>query len=71
MGDYLVKLPAVLARTGLSRSTLYRDMEQGRFPAPVRISLRAVAWRASDIDAWIESLPRTTAGEAAAMNDSD
>lgn len=43
----------VEAQTGLSRSTLYDYIREGRFPAPVRIGTRAVGWLASEVDAWI------------------
>jgi prophage regulatory protein len=49
----LIRLEAVRARTGLSRSTLYAYMREGRFPQPVAISQRCVAWIESEIDAWI------------------
>ena len=42
-------------RTGLSRSTIYLQVQCGTFPRPVRIGGRAVAWLESDIDAWIEA----------------
>jgi len=49
----LIRLEAVKARTGLSRSTLYAYMREGRFPQPVAISERCVAWIEGEIDAWI------------------
>jgi prophage regulatory protein len=49
----LIRLEAVKARTGLSRSTLYAYMRDGRFPQPVAISERCVAWIEGEIDAWI------------------
>jgi prophage regulatory protein len=48
-----IRLEQVKARTGLSRSTLYAYIHAGRFPAPVTISDRCVAWVESEIDAWI------------------
>lgn len=51
--DSLIRLDEVKSRTGLSRSTLYAYMSEGRFPAPVTISERCVAWVESEIDAWI------------------
>ncbi len=59
MQDKLIRLPAVIARTGLARSTIYESIRAGRFPPPVKIGPRAVAWRASEIDKWIESRPST------------
>jgi prophage regulatory protein len=40
--------------TGLSRATIYRYVDAGEFPRPVKIGVRAIAWHASDVDAWIE-----------------
>jgi prophage regulatory protein len=51
----ILRLRAVLDRTGLSRSTLYRKIERGAFPAQVRISERCIGWRESDIDRWLRS----------------
>jgi prophage regulatory protein len=42
--------------TGWSRSSLYRAVANGTFPEPVRIGLRAVAWRSDDVDTWLASL---------------
>jgi len=49
----LIRLDQVKARTGLSRSTLYAYINEGRFSRPVTISDRCVAWVESEIDAWI------------------
>lgn len=43
--------------TGLSRSTLYDQMAKGCFPRPVRLTQRAVAWRAEDVAEWLASRP--------------
>jgi prophage regulatory protein len=53
------RLPIVLAATGLVRSTIYRLIADGSFPAPVRLGPRAVAWRWSDLDQWTNSRPDT------------
>jgi prophage regulatory protein len=49
------RLQTVIQVTGLSRSTIYRMVASGTFPAPVQVGLRAVAWRWADLDRWIES----------------
>jgi len=54
----LLRLPAVTQITGLARSTIYHLMATEQFPKPLKVSLRAVAWRAVDIDKWIASRPR-------------
>lgn len=48
-----IRLEQVKARTGLSRSTLYAYIRDGRFPAPVSISERCVAWVEGEIDRWM------------------
>lgn len=50
--ESFLRLPAVLKRTSLSRSTLYRKIDQGTFPRQVEIGERCAAWRQSDIDEW-------------------
>jgi prophage regulatory protein len=49
----LIRLKQVLARTGMSRSTIYSYMRDGRFPEPVSISTRCVAWIEAEVDRWI------------------
>jgi len=51
--EVLLRRHDVQGMTGLSRSGLYAAIKQGTFPAPVKIGLRAVAWRSSDISKWI------------------
>lgn len=51
--DRILRLRSVLARTGLSRSTMYRKVQQGTFPKGVQISTRCTGWRESAIEAWI------------------
>lgn len=49
----LMRRPEVQRVTSLSRSSLYRLIAGGAFPAPVRLSTVSVAWLASEVDAWI------------------
>ena len=66
MTDRLLTRFEVEERTGLSRSSLYRKMRSGgTFPLPLKVSERAVRWRSSDIDHYIETRPLAT-GEGAA-----
>jgi len=51
--DRIVRLKTVLDRTGLSRSTIYRKIEEGTFPAQIRISINGAGWRESEIDRWV------------------
>jgi prophage regulatory protein len=52
--DRIVRIRTVLARSGLSRSTLYRKIEKGTFPKQVRINDYCRGWRESEINRWIE-----------------
>jgi prophage regulatory protein len=49
------RLPTVIQATGLGRSTIYRLVASGAFPAPVHLGPRAVAWRWSEIDQWSQT----------------
>jgi prophage regulatory protein len=51
--DRIVRLKTVLARTGLSRSTLYRKIGHGTFPRQIPISSHAAGWHESAINRWI------------------
>lgn len=51
--ERILRLNAVLDRTGLSRSTLYRRMKDGTFPQNIKISARCAGWRESAIEAWL------------------
>ncbi len=50
----LIRLKEVQHRVGVDRSTIYRWMGEGKFPKPVQIGSRAVAWNQREIDTWIE-----------------
>ncbi len=51
--DRIIRLQTVLARTGLSRSTLYRKIAEGTFPAQLKISVHGTGWHESEINRWI------------------
>ena len=53
----ILRLPDVMRLTGLGRSTIYRLLAAGQFPAPVQLSVRAVGWRRSDVDHWAAERP--------------
>ena len=48
-----VRLPEVMARTGLSRSTIHVWMAEGRFPKPVPLGSRSVGWIESELEKWV------------------
>jgi len=53
--DRILRIKTVLERTGLSRSTLYRKIQQGTFPKQLRISERCMGWRESAVETWMRS----------------
>jgi prophage regulatory protein len=60
MASKILRLPSVLELTGLSRSSIYQQIAQGTFPKQVSLGARAVGWRESDIQNWLESLTEKT-----------
>jgi prophage regulatory protein len=52
-----VRMPLVTRMTGLGRSTIYRLMAENKFPSPVKLAKRAVAWRRVDLERWGQSRP--------------
>ncbi|MQY45948.1 AlpA family phage regulatory protein [Rhizobiales bacterium RZME27] len=51
-----LRLNQVRELTGLPTSTLYDLMQKSRFPRPIKLSARSVAWLACDIEEWQERL---------------
>ncbi len=47
-----LRLSAVIAATGLSRTTIWRKVKAGLFPAPIPIGPKSVAWDAEEIAQW-------------------
>ena len=54
MDAAILRVGQVLEIVGLrNRTTLWKMCQEGRFPKPVKIGVRAIGWRRSDIDAWL------------------
>lgn len=51
----ILRLRAAKDWTGLSRSTIYAMMKNGKFPQSLSLGARAIGWLESDIQAWIDS----------------
>lgn len=47
------RLPEVMARTGLPRSTVYHKMSLDEFPQSINLGLRSVGWIAEEVEEWI------------------
>ena len=55
MAHRILRRSGVKTKTGLSNSTLYQLIAEGKFPKQISIGRRAVGWLEADVDAWIES----------------
>lgn len=56
----LIRMRELRGIVGLGHSRIYELVAAAKFPAPVRLSDRAVAWRSDDILAWIDSRQRVS-----------
>lgn len=65
MTHAILRLPAVKANTGLSRSTIYLRIAQGTFPRPVTLGARAVGWLEAEIQEWLQRRIETSRKPAA------
>ena len=62
MREKLLRRREVEEITSLSRASIYRLMDEGKFPPRVKVSATAVRWKESEIYAWIESRPVAESG---------
>lgn len=53
MSSCILKLRAVMQKTGLSRSTIYLKIKSGEFPKPISLGIRSVGWIENDVENWI------------------
>ena len=60
MTDKMLRPSEVTARTGLSRTTIWRHVRAGTFPAPFVLGKASIGWPESAITAWLDSRPRRT-----------
>ncbi|WP_339677944.1 AlpA family transcriptional regulator [uncultured Zhongshania sp.] len=49
----ILRMPQVIDRVGLSKSSIYELIAKGRFPVQIKLSARSCGWLESDIDVWI------------------
>lgn len=65
MSKTLIKMPETIRRTTLGKAWIYKLISQGRFPKPVKIGSRAVAFIESEVDEWINQRIAESRGEVA------
>jgi prophage regulatory protein len=64
MSERIIRRPQVESLTGLSRSTIYRRMEEGSFPKSISIGGRLQGWTESSVQGWIEKQIKASGLEA-------
>lgn len=52
--DRFIRMDEVKLITGLSKSAIYRGIEEGIFPPPTKIGKKSIAWRLSVIEGWMD-----------------
>lgn len=60
----ILRLPEVLSRTGLSRSTIYEMIRRYEFPRQISLGARAIGWSDQDVGIWIEEKIRQSRPES-------
>jgi prophage regulatory protein len=53
MTERLIRLPEVMDKLGIARSTVWLYVEQEKLPKPIKLSPRVTVWRESEINAYI------------------
>jgi prophage regulatory protein len=53
LSDRILRLPEVITKTGLSRSSIYTHVSEGIFPKQIRLGPRSVGWSECEINEWI------------------
>lgn len=51
----VLRLDELIKITGLSKSTIYKEMSRGKFPEKIPLTRRSVGWLESEIYKWIET----------------
>ena len=54
----ILRLRGVTAMTGLSRSSLYKYIGEGTFPAPVQLGRRSIGFYRHEIEEWLANRVR-------------
>jgi prophage regulatory protein len=58
--ERLLRRQQVEEMCAIGRAYLYRLIANGEFPAPVKVGVRAVRWRESDVLRWISERKRAS-----------
>lgn len=53
--ETLYRITKVVERIGVSKSTIWQWVKEGKFPNPIKLSPKITVWKSSEIDIWIAS----------------
>ncbi|MCM7774980.1 AlpA family transcriptional regulator [Enterobacter asburiae] len=53
MSNNFLRMSEIMRRTGYGKAWIYRLISQGKFPRPIKIGTRAIAFVESEVDDWI------------------
>lgn len=67
MNNQILRLPEVLDKTSLSRSSIYVLINTGQFPKQIKLGERSVGWIAEEINDWIDSRIEESRSEGVAL----
>ena len=62
MENRMLSVREVVVRVGLHRSTIWKRVRAGTFPAPHELGENKIGWPEAEIIAWLDSRPRRTYG---------
>lgn len=61
----IIDMERVIAKTTLGRSSVYAYVKAGKFPPPIQVGARHVAWLEEEVDAWVkERIAASRPGQA-------
>ena len=64
MNDRVLRRKEVVSMVGLGTTKIYELISEGRFPKPIKLSVRSVGWLESEIQAWIKEQAEKREGVA-------
>ncbi len=70
-GEQMLRFRDVIKRTGLSRTTIWRKVRDGTFPAPLELGANSVGWRPAWVESWLDARPRRGPASPDAPSDLD
>lgn len=58
----ILRLPEVIERTGIPRSSIYSAIKEGEFPKPIQLGARRIGFIESEVEKWLEERIQVSRG---------